>query len=113
VQAVGKSRKLAARVPRLILEAPPRRIDGDPRTCTAAARAGGQGRRKISFWQYTAFLNRFKTNGEAVAQMSIGGVRGRATTNLLCARGREWEGFPQHLDVGRPVSPSMDFLIRT
>ncbi len=76
--AVGKSRKLAARIPRLILEA---------RRVAATVIHGLHGRRRAgpgeNFWQYRRFIN-----GEPAYNVDW---RRSARDDLLYVREREWE----------------------
>ncbi len=93
--AVGKSRKLAARVPRLILEA---------RRVAATIIHGLHGRRRAgtgeNFWQYRRF-----TNGEPSSNVDW---RRSARDDHLYVREREWESsHTVWLWIDR--SPSMDF----
>src|SRR3954453_23279077 len=76
--AVGKSRKLAARVPRLILEA---------RRVASTVIHGLHGRGRVgageNFWQYSRFVHREpSTNGD---------WRRSARDDHLYVREREWE----------------------
>lgn len=93
--AVGKSRKLAARVPRLILEA---------RRVAATVIHGLHGRRRAgageNFWQYRHFVN-----GEPSHNVDW---RRSARDDQLYVREREWESsHTVWFWIDR--SPSMDF----
>lgn len=93
--AVGKSRKLAARLPRLILEA---------RRVAATVIHGLHGRRRAgtgeNFWQYRRFVN-----GEPSHNVDW---RRSARDDHLYVREREWESSHTiWLWIDR--SPSMDF----
>ena len=93
--AVGKSRKLAARVPRLILEA--RRVASTVIHGLHGRRRAGAGE---NFWQYRRF-----TNGEPSHNVDW---RRSARDDHLYVREREWEASHSiWLWVDR--SPSMDF----
>ena len=93
--AVGKSRKLAARVPRLILEA--RRVASTIIHGLHGRRRAGPGE---NFWQYRRF-----TNGEPSNTVDW---RRSARDDHLYVREREWEASHTiWLWVDR--SPSMDF----
>ncbi len=96
--AVGKSRKLAARLPRLILEA---------RRVAATVIHGLHGRRRAgtgeNFWQYRRFVS-----GEASHNVDW---RRSARDDHLYVREREWESSHTiWLWIDR--SPSMDFQSR-
>ncbi|WP_375415107.1 DUF58 domain-containing protein [uncultured Bradyrhizobium sp.] len=96
--AIGKSRKLAARVPRLILEA--RRVASTVIHGLHGRRRAGAGE---NFWQYRRFVN-----GEPSHNVDW---RRSARDDHLYVREREWEA--SHiiwLWVDR--SPSMDFNSR-
>lgn len=93
--AVGKSRKLAARVPRLILEA---------RRVATTVVHGLHGRRRAgpgeNFWQYRRF-----TNGEPAQNVDW---RRSARDDHLYVREREWEAS-HTIWLWPDLSPSMDF----
>jgi uncharacterized protein (DUF58 family) len=93
--AVGKSRKLAARVPRLILEA---------RRVAATMVHGLHGRRRAgpgeNFWQYRRF-----NNGEPAQNVDW---RRSARDDHLYVREREWESS-HTIWLWPDLSPSMDF----
>lgn len=93
--AVGKSRKLAARVPRLILEA---------RRVAATILHGLHGRRRAgageNFWQYRRF-----TSGEPASNVDW---RRSARDDHLYVREREWEAS-HTIWLWPDRSPSMDF----
>ncbi|MBV9347262.1 MAG: DUF58 domain-containing protein [Pseudolabrys sp.] len=93
--AVGKSRKLAARVPRLILEA---------RRVAATVIHGLHGRRRAgpgeNFWQYRRFLN-----GEPAVNVDW---RRSARDDHLYVREREWEAS-HTIWLWPDRSASMDF----
>jgi uncharacterized protein (DUF58 family) len=93
--AVGKSRKLAARVPRLILEA---------RRVAATVIHGLHGRRRAgsgeNFWQYRHFVN-----GEPSHNVDW---RRSARDDQLYVREREWESS-HTIWFWIDRSPSMDF----
>ncbi|MBV8792941.1 MAG: DUF58 domain-containing protein [Pseudolabrys sp.] len=93
--AVGKSRKLAARVPRLILEA---------RRVAATVIHGLHGRRRSgpgeNFWQYRHF-----TSGESASAIDW---RRSARDDHLYVREREWEAS-HTIWLWADRSPSMDF----
>ena len=93
--AVGKSRKLASRVPRLILEA--RRVASTIIHGLHGRRRAGPGE---NFWQYRRFVN-----GEPASNIDW---RRSARDDHLYVREREWEASHTiWLWVDR--SPSMDF----
>lgn len=93
--AVGKSRKLAARVPRLILEA--RRVASTVIHGLHGRRRAGTGE---NFWQYRRF-----TNGEPSNNVDW---RRSARDDHLYVREREWESsHTVWFWIDR--SPSMDF----
>src|ERR1043165_8898373 len=81
--AVGKSRKLAARVPRLILEA--RRVASTVIHGLHGRRRAGAGE---NFWQYRRFVN-----GEPSTNVDW---RRSARDDHLYVRGREW-GAPHSI----------------
>jgi len=93
--AVGKSRKLAARVPRLILEA---------RRVAATIIHGLHGRRRAgpgeNFWQYRRFVS-----GEPSTAVDW---RRSARDDHLYVREREWEAS-HTIWLWADRSPSMDF----
>jgi uncharacterized protein (DUF58 family) len=93
--AVGKSRKLAARVPRLILEA---------RRVAATILHGLHGRRRAgageNFWQYRRFVS-----GEPASHVDW---RRSARDDHLYVREREWEAS-HTIWMWPDRSPSMDF----
>lgn len=93
--AIGKSRKLAARVPRLILEA---------RRVAATVIHGLHGRRRAgageNFWQYRHFIN-----GEPSHNVDW---RRSARDDQLYVREREWESS-HTIWFWIDRSPSMDF----
>ncbi len=93
--AVGKSQKLAARVPRLILEA---------RRVAATLIHGLHGRRRAgpgeNFWQYRRF-----SSGEAAQNIDW---RRSARDDHLYVREREWEAS-HTVWIWADRSPSMDF----
>src|ERR1700760_1521125 len=93
--AVGKSRKLAARVPRLILEA---------RRVASTVIHGLHGRRRAglgeNFWQYRHF-----TNGEPSSSVDW---RRSARDDHLYVREREWEAS-HTIWIWPDRSPSMAF----
>src|SRR5882672_7068624 len=93
--AVGKSRKLAARVPRLILEA---------RRVATTLLHGLHGRRRAgpgeNFWQYRRFVN-----GEPASNVDW---RRSARDDHLYVREREWEAS-HTIWLWADRSPSMDF----
>jgi len=93
--AVGKSRKLAARVPRLILEA---------RRVAATVIHGLHGRRRAgrgeNFWQYRRFMS-----GEPASQIDW---RRSARDDHLYVREREWEAS-HTIWLWADRSPSMEF----
>jgi len=93
--AVGKSRKLAARVPRLILEA--RRVASTVIHGLHGRRRAGPGE---NFWQYRHF-----TNGEPAANVDW---RRSARDDHLYVREREWEAS-HTIWLWADRSPSMDF----
>src|SRR3954468_18374465 len=94
--AVGKSRKLAARIPRLILEA---------RRVAATVIHGLHGRRRArpggNFSQYRPFVS-----GEPAYNVDW---RRSARDDLLYVREREWEAA-HTIWVWPDRSPSMDFV---
>src|SRR5947209_10892901 len=81
--AVGKSRKLAARVPRLILEA--RRVASTVIHGLHGRRRAGSGE---NFWQYRRFVN-----GEPSTNVDW---RRSARDDHLYVREREWERSEEH-----------------
>jgi uncharacterized protein (DUF58 family) len=93
--AVGKSRKLAARIPRLILEA---------RRVAATVIHGLHGRRRAgpgeNFWQYRRFVS-----GEPAYNVDW---RRSARDDLLYVREREWEAS-HTIWLWPDRSPSMEF----
>src|SRR3954468_10806881 len=93
--AVGKSRKLAARIPRLILEA---------RRVAATVIHGLHGRRRAgpgeNFWQYRRFVS-----GEPASNVDW---RRSARDDHLYVREREWEAS-HSIWFWVDRSPSMDF----
>ena len=93
--AVGKSRKLAARVPRLILEA--RRVASTLIHGLHGRRRAGPGE---NFWQYRRF-----TNGEPSNSVDW---RRSARDDHLYVREREWEAS-HTIWLWPDRSPSMDF----
>jgi uncharacterized protein (DUF58 family) len=93
--AVGKSRKLAARVPRLILEA--RRVASTVIHGLHGRRRAGPGE---NFWQYRRFVN-----GEPASNIDW---RRSARDDNLYVREREWEAS-HTIWLWADRSPSMDF----
>jgi uncharacterized protein (DUF58 family) len=93
--AVGKSRKLAARIPRLILEA--RRVASTVIHGMHGRRRAGSGE---NFWQYRRFIN-----GEASHNVDW---RRSARDDNLYVREREWEAS-HTIWLWADRSPSMDF----
>jgi uncharacterized protein (DUF58 family) len=93
--AVGKSRKLAARVPRLILEA--RRVASTVIHGLHGRRRAGTGE---NFWQYRHF-----TNGEPSQNVDW---RRSARDDHLYVREREWEAS-HTIWLWADRSPSMEF----
>src|SRR5471030_2841552 len=93
--AVGKSRKLAARVPRLILEA--RRVASTVIHGLHGRRRAGAGE---NFWQYRRF-----TNGEPSHNVDW---RRSARDDHLYVREREWEAS-HTIWLWADRSPSMEF----
>ncbi len=93
--AVGKSRKLAARVPRLILEA--RRVASTVIHGLHGRRRAGPGE---NFWQYRRFVS-----GEPSANVDW---RRSARDDHLYVREREWEAS-HTIWLWADRSPSMDF----
>ena len=93
--AVGKSRKLAARVPRLILEA--RRVASTVIHGLHGRRRAGPGE---NFWQYRHFVS-----GEAAQSIDW---RRSARDDRLYVREREWEAS-HTIWLWADRSPSMDF----
>src|SRR6185369_17290353 len=93
--AVGKSRKLAARVPRLILEA--RRVASTVIHGLHGRRRAGAGE---NFWQYRRFVN-----GEPSTNVDW---RRSARDDHLYVREREWEAS-HTIWLWADRSPSMDF----
>lgn len=93
--AVGKSRKLAARVPRLILEA--RRVASTVIHGLHGRRRAGPGE---NFWQYRRF-----TNGEPSQNVDW---RRSARDDHLYVREREWESS-HTIWLWADRSPSMEF----
>ncbi len=93
--AIGKSRKLAARIPRLILEA---------RRVAATVIHGFHGRRRAgpgeNFWQYRHFVS-----GEPSQNIDW---RRSARDDHLYVREREWEAS-HTIWIWGDRSPSMDF----
>ncbi len=96
--AIGKSRKLAARVPRLILEA--RRVASTVIHGLHGRRRAGAGE---NFWQYRRF-----TNGEPSHNVDW---RRSARDDHLYVREREWEAS-HSIWFWVDRSPSMDFNSR-
>src|ERR1051325_6103632 len=94
--AVGKSRKLAARVPRLILEA--RRVASTMIHGLHGRRRAGPGE---NFWQYRRFVNGEPSN-------SVDWRRSARDDNLY-VREREWEAS-HTIWLWTDRSPSMDFV---
>src|SRR3977135_3804146 len=88
--AVGKSRKLAARIPRLILEA--RRVASTVIHGMHGRRRAGSGE---NFWQYRRF-----DNGEPSHNVDW---RRSARDDNLYVREREWEGFHRLRVWGYPL----------
>src|SRR4051795_587528 len=97
--AVGKSRKLAARVPRLILEA--RRVASTVIHGLHGRRRAGAGE---NFWQYRHF-----TNGEPSQNVDW---RRSARDDHLYVREHEWEAS-HTVWIWPDRSPSMAFASRT
>src|SRR6059036_1137744 len=93
--AVGKSRKLAARVPRLILEA--RRVASTVIHGLHGRRRAGSGE---NFWQYRRFVN-----GEPSTNVDW---RRSARDDHLYVREREWEAS-HTIWIWPDRSPSMTF----
>jgi uncharacterized protein (DUF58 family) len=93
--AVGKSRKLAARIPRLILEA--RRVASTVIHGLHGRRRAGPGE---NFWQYRRFVN-----GEPSANVDW---RRSARDDHLYVREREWEAS-HTIWLWADRSPSMEF----
>ncbi|MGE3147405.1 MAG: DUF58 domain-containing protein, partial [Pseudorhodoplanes sp.] len=93
--AVGKSRKLAARVPRLILEA--RRVASTVIHGLHGRRRAGPGE---NFWQYRRFAN-----GEPAQNIDW---RRSARDDHLYVREREWEAS-HTIWLWADRSPSMEF----
>src|ERR1700748_941498 len=93
--AIGKSRKLAARVPRLILEA--RRVASTVIHGVHGRRRAGAGE---NFWQYRRFVN-----GEPSYNVDW---RRSARDDHLYVREREWEAS-HSIWIWVDRSPSMDF----
>ncbi|MCK9908880.1 DUF58 domain-containing protein [Microbacteriaceae bacterium K1510] len=93
--AVGKSRKLAARVPRLILEA--RRVASTVIHGLHGRRRAGSGE---NFWQYRRFVS-----GEPASAVDW---RRSARDEHLYVREREWEAS-HTIWIWADRSPSMDF----
>ncbi len=93
--AVGTSRKLAARVPRLILEA--RRVASTVIHGLHGRRRAGPGE---NFWQYRRFVN-----GEPASNIDW---RRSARDDHLYVREREWEAS-HTIWLWADRSPSMDF----
>ena len=93
--AVGKSRKLAARVPRLILEA--RRVASTLIHGLHGRRRAGPGE---NFWQYRRFVNGEPSNAVD--------WRRSARDDHLYVREREWEAS-HTIWLWADRSPSMDF----
>jgi uncharacterized protein (DUF58 family) len=93
--AIGKSRKLASRIPRLILEA--RRVASTVIHGLHGRRRAGQGE---NFWQYRRF-----TSGEPASQVDW---RRSARDDHLYVREREWEAS-HTIWLWADRSPSMDF----
>jgi len=94
--AAGKSRKLAARVPRLILEA--RRVASTLIHGLHGRRRAGPGE---NFWQYRRFVNGEPSN-------SVDWRRSARDDNLY-VREREWEAS-HTIWLWPDRSPSMDFI---
>jgi len=94
--AAGKSRKLAARVPRLILEA--RRVASTLIHGLHGRRRAGPGE---NFWQYRRFVNGEPSN-------SVEWRRSARDDNLY-VREREWEAS-HTIWLWPDRSPSMDFI---
>jgi len=94
--AAGKSRKLAARLPRLILEA--RRVAATVIHGLHGRRRAGQGE---NFWQYRRFVS-----GEPSQQIDW---RRSARDDHLYVREREWEAS-HTIWLWADRSPSMDFM---
>src|SRR3954451_12660092 len=94
--AVGTSRKLAARVPRLILEA--RRVASTVIHGLHGRRRAGAGE---NFWQYRRF-----TNGEPSHNVDW---RRSARDDHLYVREREWEAS-HTIWIWPDRSPSMTFI---
>jgi uncharacterized protein (DUF58 family) len=95
VSAVGKSRKLAARMPRLILEA--RRVASTVIHGLHGRRRAGPGE---NFWQYRRFVS-----GEPAQNIDW---RRSARDDHLYVREREWEAS-HTIWIWPDRSPSMDF----
>jgi uncharacterized protein (DUF58 family) len=93
--AVGKSRKLAARIPRLMLEA--RRVASTVLHGVHGRRRAGAGE---NFWQYRRFVN-----GEPSSNVDW---RRSARDEHLYVREREWEAS-HTIWLWADRSPSMDF----
>src|SRR5512141_894601 len=93
--AVGKSRKLAGRLPRLILEA--RRVASTVIHGLHGRRRAGPGE---NFWQYRRFVN-----GEPASNIDW---RRSARDDHLYVREREWEAS-HTIWLWADRSPSMDF----
>jgi uncharacterized protein (DUF58 family) len=93
--AVGKSRKLAARIPRLILEA--RRVASTVIHGLHGRRRAGPGE---NFWQYRRFVS-----GEPAQNIDW---RRSARDDHLYVREREWEAS-HTIWIWPDRSPSMDF----
>jgi len=93
--AVGKSRKLAARIPRLILEA--RRVASTVMHVLHGRRRAGAGE---NFWQYRRFVS-----GEPSHNVDW---RRSARDDHLYVREREWEAS-HTIWLWADRSPSMDF----
>ncbi|AXK83348.1 DUF58 domain-containing protein [Pseudolabrys taiwanensis] len=93
--AIGKSRKLAARVPRLILEA--RRVASTVIHGLHGRRRAGSGE---NFWQYRRFVS-----GEPASAVDW---RRSARDEHLYVREREWEAS-HTIWIWPDRSPSMDF----
>jgi uncharacterized protein (DUF58 family) len=93
--AVGKSRKLAARIPRLILEA--RRVASTVIHGLHGRRRAGPGE---NFWQYRRFIN-----GEPASNVDW---RRSARDDHLYVREREWEAS-HTIWLWPDRSPSMEF----
>jgi uncharacterized protein (DUF58 family) len=94
-EAVGKSRKLASRIPRLILEA--RRVASTVIHGMHGRRRAGSGE---NFWQYRHF-----TSGEPAASVDW---RRSARDDHLYVREREWEAS-HTIWLWADRSPSMEF----